>query len=164
MQHNFNFQLMNSRSSAKFHCQKVEEEHNISWYIPVSLLQSPLDNKVIVICALHTFERAPKWGDLFWEQFHKTFLSSTINILSQHIAKYFVDVSYETWSSCIFTMNQMKFCERVYFLSVYLCISLVCICVFANKGEVGPSVQCLNSNEWWGGGYPPHPSMHARRG
>ena len=50
-------------------------------------------------------------------------------------------------------------CLFVYFLGVYLCISWVCICVFANKGEVGPSVQCLNSNEWWGGGYPPHPSM-----
>ena len=95
-------------------------------------------------------------------------ISSGSNFIKHFYLQHFVTTFREIFSKCImsnlivlcfFTLHQKKFRERVCFLSVYLCISLVCICVFANKGEVGPSVQCLNSNEWWGGGYPPHPSM-----
>ena len=87
-------------------------------------------------------------------------ISSGSNFIKHFYLQHFVTTPCEIFSKCIMSnliVLYFLLCTKRSF--VQECISWVCICVFANKGEVGPSVQCLNSNEWWGGGYPPHPSM-----
>ena len=87
-------------------------------------------------------------------------ISSGSNFIKHFYLQHFVTTLREIFSKCIMSnliVLYFLLCTKRSFVKE--CICWVCICVFANKGEVGPSVQCLNSNEWWGGGYPPHPSI-----